>query len=312
MTDTDDRPVYRALSMLENEYVPLLKRRAPFWRPKPPTCFRDVHTPAWNWTHDAYEQGMELDLTFLDRNAAYLSGASSAQFAHGELKHTGAMAGPGKHPGYYRIDSHSWSDSRIVSPLGSARTEGQIWVAYPTLELLQKLSAAGYWPDVQIRDSWTCAETVRFRGWATAVNIDRAHALRQIELAEKEGSEADQAEAYDRYVTIKTGYSMAVQLMLGPSEHGTVKSAVKRPDWYHTIHAQHAASVWRDTWKCVEAGYVPIMMGSVDEVVWLTDDFLSIGSFTTPPLLKLDQSGIALGAWKVKARTIAGKEAALV
>lgn len=299
----NDTRVYRALDMLLDEHVPLLRRRSPYWRPRPAPCARECHTPAWNWTHGAYEEGMQLDLTFLDANAAFVSAASSAQFAHGELVHTGAMAGPCKLPGYFRIDAHSWSDGRIVSPLGSAELGDKVWVAHPTLELLQKLSEDGYWPEVRIHDSWTCSETVRFRAWATAVNVDRAEALRRIEWAEKEGTEADQAEAWEGYETIKTGYSMAVQLMLGPSERGTAKSSVKRPDWYHTIHAQHAASTWRKTWKCVEAGYIPVMMGSVDEVVWLTQDFLSLTTFDAP-LLKMDQSGIALGAWKVKQRII--------
>lgn len=296
MTDT---PVYRALAMLENEYEPKLRRRSPYWRPKPPPCWRDAHLPAWNWVHRDYHDGLGMDLTLLDSNGAFLSAASSAQFAHGELQHTGALSMFGKWPGYYRIDSHAWSDPRIVSPLGSAEVDGKIWVMHPTVEYLLQLQDAGYWPEVRIHDSWTCADSVRFRDWATAVNNDRAAALRDVDTAYRLGSESEQAEADEWYEAVKLGYSQAVQLMRGPAEGGAVKSSVRRPDWHATIHAQHAATTHRKIWKCVLAGYVPVMMGSVDEVVWDTVDFEHLQA---DGLLKLDHSGIQLGAFKVKER----------
>jgi hypothetical protein len=295
-----DRPVYRALSMLENEYTPLLRRRAPYWRPRPATCHRDIHLPAWNWVHPDYSPELGMDLTVLDAIGAFVSAASSAAFAHGALDHTGALTDFDKLPGYYRIDSHAWSDSRIVSPLGSAQLPDKLWVAAPTVELLMQLSAEGYWPGVRIHDSWTCPDKVRFREWATAVNNSRAAALRDVQDAEANGSEAEQAEAHEWYEAVKTGYSMAVQLMRGPADGGTVKSAVRRPDWHDTIHAQHAASTWRKVWKCVaEGGYNPVMMGSVDEVVWDTQEY---GEIVNRGLLKVDQSGVQLGAFKVKER----------
>jgi hypothetical protein len=283
--------------MLENEYAPTLRGRSPYWRPRPAPCWRDVHLPAWNWVHGDYSEDLGMRMTLIDANGAFLSAASSATFAHGALEHTGALPEYRKAPGYYRIDSHGWSDPRIVSPLGSAELGAKVWVAHPTMELLTQLSEDGHWPQVHVHDSWTCASSVRMRDWATAVNTDRAAAIRDIQAAYAYSGEAGQQEADDWYEAVKTGYSMAVQLMRGPAEGGTVKSAVKRPDWHDTIHAQHAASTWRKVWKCVIAGYVPVMMGSVDEVVWDTQEFYAIQD---AGLIKMDNTGIQLGAFKIK------------
>jgi hypothetical protein len=291
------RFTYRALAMLENEYEPTLKRRSPYWRPRPAACTREAHVPAWNWTHPDYDDSLNMALTILDANGAFISAASSASFAHGELEHTGARAAYKGFPGYYRIDAHSWSDPRIVSPLGSIHPEGKVWVPHPTVALLLQLQDMGYWPEVRIHDAWTCASSVRFRAWATAVNNDRAAALRDVEVAARLGTDAELEEAEEWYEAVKTGYSMAVQLMRGPAPDSPVKSAVKRPDWYDTIHAQHAASTWRKVWGCVVAGFVPVAMGSVDEVMWDSEDFKDIEA---AGLLKLDQTGIQLGAFKVK------------
>lgn len=304
---SDHTPVYRALHMLENEYVPLLRRRAPYWRPRQAPCWRDVHLPDWSWTHPAYTPDLGFALAVLDRNAAFVSAMSSGTFAHGELEHTGAMPYGTKTPGYYKIDYHPWQDDRIVSPLGTQETTAKIWVAHPTLELLTQLCDAGYWPDVRIHDSWTCASRVRFREWATAVNNDRVAALRDVQADDDHdpelspGSAECSCSACPRYKAVKDGYSMAVQLMLGPAEGGKVKSGVKRPDWYHTIHAQHAATTWRYVWKALQAGYEPVMMGSTDEVVYPAD---AVPELQTQGLLKVDDSGIGLGTFKVKEHLI--------
>lgn len=298
MTDT---AVYRALDMLLHEHEPRLRRRSPYWRPKPAPCWRDVHLPAWNWTHPDYHEGLRLDLTLLDSNGAFLSAASSATFAHGELQHTGALSAFPKWPGYYRVDAHAWSDPRIVSPLGSAAVDGKIWLAHPTVEYLWQLSGDGFWPEVRIHDSWTCADGVRLRSWATAVNTDRAAALRDVQEAERDGTEAAQAQAHEWYEAVKLGYSQAVQLMRGPAEGGTVKSPVRRPDWHATIHAQHAATTHRKIWRALLAGYVPVAMGSVDEVAYDSVDFANMWA---DGLLKVDNSGIGLGAFKVKERIL--------
>lgn len=310
MTETTDtaRPVFRALDLLLNEHEPTLRRRSPYWAPKPPPIARECHVPAWSWDHPLYDPSLNLPLTYIDANASFVSAASSAGYAHGALEHTGALRGEGMRPGYYLVDAHPWQDDRIVSPLGQAETGPRVWIAYPTLEVIQRLARTGYWPEVAIHDSWTCPDSVRFRAWATAVNNVRCAALRDWHTAMVSGSEADEAEAYDWYENgVKLGYSQAFQMMLGPGQSGA-RSKVRRPDWYHTTLAQAAANTWRKTWKCVLAGYVPVRMGSVDEVAWLAQDFASLIT-TTPPLLAMDNTGFQMGTWAVKPREHEGRDA---
>lgn len=298
---------FKALSLLENEHAPMLKRRSPYWRPRPSPASRECHLPAWSWTHPDYSDDLALDLTILDAVGAFVSAASSANFAHGALEHTGALPTPPSAkilPGYYRIDAHMWSYPHIVSPLGAADVEGKIWIAHPTMELLCQLADLGKWPALTIHDSWTCSSSVRLREWATAVNLARADALRALAHAEAHGT-AEEIEAADDWYEngVKGGYAMAVQMMRGPAEDGPVKSAVKRPDWYDTIHAQHAASTWRKIWRVMDAGYIPVMMGAVDEVVYLTQDFENI---VADNLIKLDPTRVQLGAFRVKDRIVQG------
>lgn len=299
---------YRALSRLENECAPTLNRRAPFWRPTPAKPWREIHTPAWSWTHPAYE-GQDLVLTDLDVNGAFLAAASSANFAHGALEHTGPLSLDRRIlPGYYLIEAHPWQDTNIVSPLGSGNITGRIWVTGPTIELLRQLVESGHWPDLTIFDSWTCAKMCRFRDWTGAVGHDRAEAISRLEAAKAFGTEDDQEAAQAAYDAIKTGYSMAVQMMLGPTENSGPKSAVKRPDWYHTIHGQYAASIWRSVWKVRQAGFIPVMMGSVDTVTYMSCDVETFNHPNRPggPLLKMDETGVQLGAFKTKAVYPAG------
>ena len=298
---------YKALSMLENEHVPLLRRRTPYWRPRPAACWRDVHLPEFNWVHPEYTPDLPVPLTFLDANACYVSAASSAQFAHGELEHTGAMADPSKRPGAYRINWHAWQDPRIVSPLGSGEPDNDlVWIAQPTLEVLAKLEAEGRWPALRIHDSWTCGDTVRFRAWATAVNNDRAAALMDVKACEEHDREEDPGKCpcdpCVRYEEVKNGYSVAVQMMRGPAAKGAeVKSGVKRPDWYDTIHAQAAANTWRTTYRVLDQhGFEPVMMGSKDEVAWATPHYQFL--LANGPL-KIDNSGVAMGHYKAKSET---------
>ncbi|WP_371591252.1 hypothetical protein [Streptomyces sp. NBC_00470] len=303
MTD-NKRSMFRALDLLLNEHVPTLKRRNPYWAPRPAVCWREIHVPAWRWFHVSYEPDVDTEVTFLDRTASWVSAASSAQYAHGALERTGALPGYGRRPGYYLVDAHPWQDHRIVSPLGTADTEARVWVTYPTLEILQRLTEDGVWPGVTIHDSWTCPDSVRFRAWATAVNQVRVEAHRDVQAAMMDGTEADQAEAEDHYENyVKAGYAVAFETMRGNDDPREAKSKVRRPDWYQTTVAQAAANVWRDTWKCVQAGYQPLFMGAKDEVAYLTEDVRAMMR-TTPPVLKIDTTGVQLGHWKVKPRAV--------
>lgn len=313
MTDTDTRPTYRALDLLTGQYAPTLNRRSAYWRPKPPPVARECYTPTWSWTHHAYDECLDLDLTTLDANAAYLSAASSANFAHGELTRTGPQSAFNGWPGYYRVDAWHWNHTGIVSPLGMADLEDKVWVAAPTVELLVQLSDQGTWPGVHIHDSWLCPQKTRLREWATAVNIDRAAALRDISAHPDHDSRevaghcpCDACIWYDQ--GIKQGYAKAVQMMKGVDDQSQAKSKVRRPDWYHTIHAQSAASIWRRVWSCLQRQFTPVMMGDTDEVTWLTEDYQRLVTLDKSPL-RIDQSQISLGTWKIKGRRIPGEQA---
>lgn len=290
---TDDPQGYRAMNMLV-ALAPRIRGREPYWRPATPPMWREVHLPTWSWTRP--DACTELPTVTLDVNAAFLAAASSAVFAHGALGHY--WTGDYRVPGYYQITVHPWGVRDIVSPLGAQPAAGEkVWVAHPTLGLLEQLMTAGYWPDTTVHDAWTATETMRLRNWTTAVKADRAAALDARAAALPGTPEHDAAQA--RYDEIKDGYSIAVQLLRGPAEGGKTKSKVRRPDWYATVHAQHAASTWRKAWSSVLAGHGPVAMGTVDEITWTVEDLAAI-QMRSKPLFRLDDTAHDLGALKVK------------
>ena len=290
---------YRALALLEGDYAPKVQRRDPYWRPRMPKITRSVRTPMWSFESASKTDGTR-QLVDIDRNGSYVAAASSATFAHGALEPTGPMEIGDRPvpPGYYLIDTHSWAGGGIPSPLGTADLPARIWAAHPTVGLLRDLSLEGYWPAVEIHDSYTAAVPCRLRKWAERVRDDRAHALECIRGTHPDTPE--RAAAEQTYQAIKDGYSIAVQMMFGKAEGAEQehKARILRPDWYHTIHAQHAASVWRNAWACVLYGHHPARMGSVDEITFTAEDF---DALTLGDVLKIDQTGGKLGSWKSKA-----------
>lgn len=290
MTETEtDAPqmTYRAMTMLTEKYPPRVKGRDPYWRPKVAPVSALVRLPAWDWQRDDAPEGPTVAM---DVNAAYLAACSSAQFGHGALYNTGPD--DFSLPGLYLIDAHPWTHPEIVSPLGTQPfDDDRVWVAQPTARLLDQLSRDGYWPAVQLHDAWTAATSCRLRRWTDAVSIDRSDALR----GRAEGSEYHTA----LYEAIKVGYAAAVQMMPGPAPDAKAKSPVRRPDWYQTVHAQHAASTWRKVWRSVLAGHGPVAMGSVDEARWTVADLEAIQTHPEP-LFRIDNSGHQIGAFKIK------------
>lgn len=294
----------RALDALIHTHTPLLRKRQPYWAPKPPTCHGDIRIPAWTWERDGL--GDIPDRVTLDANGAFLAPLSGTEFAHGALERTGEDPGdPFKPaPGYYRIPAYRWADPRIVSPLGlqplpPPKRPGQIplvWVAAPTLKLLAELTEQGSWPGVEVVDSWTCPDRVRFATWAAWVRDERAAALL-----------ADDRERYD---AVKLAYAQAIQMLLGTEDASEAKSKVRRPDWYHTVRAQHSANQWRKAWACTMAGVPVLAMGNVDELTFAASDFvhlLNLAAQEKPPI-RIDQSGLKLGAFKIKDVTEDGSE----
>lgn len=282
--------VYRAMLMLTDKYPPKVKGRDPYWRPRAVPVSDAVRLPVWSWDRSTVPGAVTpTDTTTMDVNAAFLAACSSAPFAHGELED--GWPRDLSAPGLYQIDAHPWTNPEIISPLGQQPFEDdRVWVAQPTVKLLDQLSRDGWWPAVTVHDAWT-STSCRLRRWTDAVQIDRAAALKSRAAGDTYGAEL--------YEAIKDGYSIAVQLMKGPAEGAPVKSSVRRPDWYQTVHAQHAASTWRKAWRTVLAGHGPVSMGSVDEITWSTADLAALQA-RPEPLFRVDDTGITIGALKVK------------
>lgn len=303
---------YRALDRLIDTTPPLLKGRNPFWRPNPPSMYKDVHEPMWNWSMPLVQTvplagnggltvpcwtpappgngilfGSDTVLT-LDCNAAYLAAASTVEVAHGKLEHTGRISFDPKRPGYWLIGLHPWPLTTIWSPLGTAQLAQRAWLTTPTVTVLAQLVESGYWPDVHVYDSHTSTTRCRLRGWTEHIATDRREALATGDV--------------ERYEEIKLGYSQAVTTM-GLDK----KSLCFRPDWSHHVRAQHAANMWRKASKAwTEYGCPVLASGTVDELSvplrsMETMEGERLTGRRTP--IRLDQSGKSLGSFKVKDTT---------
>jgi len=291
-------PMFPALRLLEQSTQPLRRGRQPLWRLPAEQEVAGVYIPVWNWT-SAHEFPEGTTVRTLDTNGAYLAAISSATIAHSHLVRRGPLTGlnePGEvMPGYYRIRTPHWTfDGTIVSPLGnSARvaTEQQLWVAAPTLVLLLELVRDGYLGGVVVTDSLMAHISITFREWASRLRQVRTAVLDDLDGAT---TEEDETMARERYDALKTGYSSALSMMLTGA-----KCATRRPDWTHTVHAQHAASQWRRAWRYTFGGRL-VSMGNTDEMVILDEEFHNALHATKPPF-RYDSTGRILGALKTKA-----------
>jgi hypothetical protein len=311
MTATDSAnkiSMYPALRVLERNTPPLKYGRPPYWRAPVCPASEQFYCPVWNWVSpQEFPPGHEV--TVLDVNAAYLSAMGGVTIAHSHLEHTGSI---GAHfhetlkvrPGYYRITIPYWPWSgTIVHPLGDSsrlETETTVWVAAPTLILLLELEAEGHLNGLEILDSWTANVTTNFRKWADRLRSVREELIDAIDMAQTETYRAEQLDAYNAF---KQGYSAALSMMLTGE-----KCATHRPDWAHTIYAQHAASTWRKAWRFTYTGRHLVAMGAVDEIAILTEDIPAAVALPKPPF-RLDASGRTPGALKPKTRMITGEDA---
>jgi hypothetical protein len=290
-------PMFPALRVLEQSTPPVRHGRVPLWRLPAEQEVPSAYIPVWNWTA-VHDFPTNATVRTLDTNGAYLAAISSATIAHSHLTRRGPLTGldePGEvMPGYYRIRTPHWAfDGTIVSPLGNSTrvaTEEQLWVAAPTLVLLLELVRDGYLGGVVITDALTANVSTTFREWAARIRQVRTHVLDDLDGAT---TEEDKAVARERYDALKTGYSSALSMMLT----GT-KCATRRPDWTHTVHAQHAASQWRRAWR-YSFGSPLVSMGNTDEIVILDSDFQGALHATKPPF-RYDSTGRILGALKTK------------
>jgi hypothetical protein len=304
--DVDVR-MFPALRVMERQTPPLKANRPPYWRPPIVHEASDnVYVPTWNWVspHD-FPDGEAV--TVLDVNAAYLSAMGSVQIAHSHLTNRGPLAHlPAPRevvPGYYRITVPHWAFSgTIVHPLGdSARvqTEDTLWVAAPTLVLLLELEHEGHLGYFEIIDAWTAAVVTEFRSWAERLRSIRTECMDRIDMSQTEVHRAREVARYDAF---KQGYSAALSMMLTGE-----KCLTRRPDWAHTIYAQHAASTWRKAWRWTFTGRSLVAMGAVDEIAVLSKDIGDVIARPKPPF-RYDPTGRQLGALKPKKATFVGAE----
>lgn len=296
--------MFPALKVMERQTPPLKYGRPPYWRAPITPASAEVYVPVWNWTSPLeFPEGEAV--TVLDVNAAYLSALGGVQVAFSHLSQTGAMPyrdGRTKvAPGYYRITVPYWAFAgTIVHPLGdSARveTEATLWVAAPTLTLLLELEAEGHLGSFDIVDSWTTQQVTDFRSWAARLRSIRDECLDRIEMAQTEMYRKQELARYDAF---KQGYSSALSMMLTGE-----KCLTRRPDWSHTVYAQHAASTWRKAWRWTFTGRPLVAMGAVDEIAVLSVDMPEIANRPKPPF-RFDPTGRQPGALKPKTLTFTG------
>lgn len=302
-TDVTDNPrMFPALRLLERVTPPTLYGHQPFWRAPVTAPSKTVLVPSWNWRHvnaDTIPEG-DSPIT-LDVNGAFLAAVGSVEVAHSQLRRMGPIDAyrldPRKvWPGYYRVDVFGWGlDATLVSPLGdSARlqTEGEAWIAHPTLVLLLELLNEGAIGDLNITDAWVSERRCNFRAWNAKLKEHRNKLLDDVAKGE---TEAAIAAAKLRYRAFKEGYGAAFSMMLTGERCQT-----RRPDWAHAVYAQHAATAWRKAWRFTLTGPV-LSMGAVDEITVLRSDLHAAVLQPKPPV-KLDPSGRTLGHLKEKTK----------
>jgi hypothetical protein len=296
---TTTRTMFPALRLLEKSTPPLRFGHEPYWHAPVTPASAKALIPTWNWrsVHDV-PQG-ERAIT-LDSNGAYLAAAGSVKIAHSRLKHTGALPySPNPNdvnPGYYQVAVSHWAFSgTIVSPLGDTigqRGEARVWVAAPTLTLLLELEQDGALGQVTIEDSYTATTTTDLRAWVARLRTIRTDLLDRIQAAQNEADRAARQQDYDAF---KLGYSAALSMMLTGE-----KSQTRRPDWTHTVHAQHAASLWRKAWRFTATGRPLLAMGNTDTITVLERDAMEAIASPKPPF-RIDTTGRTLGHLKPKA-----------
>jgi hypothetical protein len=292
------RTMFPALRLLEKSTPPLRFGIEPYWHAPVTPASAKALIPTWNWrsVHDVPEG--EKTIT-LDSNAAYLAAAGSVKIAHSQLQHTGEMPYNPRPadvtPGYYRVNVCRWAFSgTIVSPLGDSlghRDEVDVWVAAPTLTLLLELEAEGSVGWVRVLDSYTATRVTDLRAWVASLRTLRNERLDRIQAAQTEAARATCQQDYEAF---KLGYSAALSMMLTGE-----KTKIRRPDWTHTVHAQHAASLWRKAWKFTATGRPLVAMGSTDTITVLERDALEAIQSVKPPF-RIDTTGRTLGHLKPK------------
>lgn len=306
---------FKVLDLLEKGGLePIVGRKGPYWAPRPSaplaSVIHNAMVPTLSWSR---EVAPGTSMTDLDANAAYVSAASSATFAHGELTRATVKEDDKVLPGYYLIDAYTWGHGATGSPLGAADLSDSpyVWVSAPTYKLIRDLTQGaswtppGMWPDDTVYDAWVGESTCRLTLW-----VDVLRDLRAAFIDTGDG---------DAYEALKFGYSQAIQMLgVKPDPKGTPaadrqkKNFAYRPDWAHTIRAQHAANMWRRGFQATLAGHPPVALGGAghmtDGLAFTTLDLTAVLALPKSPI-KLDPTRRELGKFHQTRRYLAGEDA---
>lgn len=300
---------FRALSLMESTCKPLKYGHEPYFLAPVTPPSAEVLIPEWNWT-SPHELPEGTELVTLDANAAYLGALGSATIAHSELVRLGpwdTLPTPRTTPpGYYKVTVPYWAFSgTCVHPLGGSTVLAEaktVWIAAPSLILLLELLDEGHLGPFSIVDSYTAKRTengwrtVTFRTWADRLKSIRQEIMDARDHAHRGATRPHKCEcdACARYDGFKEGYSMALSMMLTGD-----KCRTHRPDWTHTILAEHRATQWRKAWRFTSTGRPLVSMGDRDETTILASDLHTVLARPRPPF-RFDASGRSVGAFKVK------------
>lgn len=296
-------PMFPALKLMERQFPPLKYGREPYWRAPATPASERVYVPVWEWTNP-HEFAPGQAVTVLDVNGAYLSALGSTKIAHSHLRHTGKPRRlPDKRevrPGYYLVTVPYWGFANtVVHPLGNStrvELENTLWITAPTLTLLLEQEDEGHLGFFEILDSFTADVDATFKDWAGRLRTLRESIMDRIGMAQTETARLAEL---DRYDALKRGYSSALSMMLTGE-----KCATHRPDWTHTIHAQHAAATWRKAWR-YSKDHPVIAMGDTDTISVLSAD-LPDALNAAKPAFRYDPTGRQMGALKPKEVTVTG------
>jgi hypothetical protein len=290
-------------------FIPTLHKEAarlkPWKRDGLPVCAETAHVIE-GYTHQ--RDDYRGPVTVFDRNGAWVGSAGSALVAHGALEHTGECdpAATMTAPGYYLMTAYPWTEPGMPSPLGSTEPGTQVWIPAPTAGLLAELANAGRWPDATASDSWT-GTPITLAAWGRLIRELRRYAL------ERHGYDSG------AYQAAKDAISMSLAMWTGELADDSArpvrvwkKCKTERIDWRHQIITNSAAFTWRAMDRCRQmAGgnpdLAPIGLRNKDELL-IPDNGAAELVTTTPypggnrPPVRVDNTGVALGTFKVKSR----------
>lgn len=256
------------------------KRDEPKWQPTPPRGLDYVIERDFTWSHPVDPpRAYGVHRHTFDVNAMYLAAESAAHLPVGRLEHrTGAgLELDRSRSGLHLIEAERWTEHRIPDPAawGSPAGPSRMWVATPTLVLLDDLERHGHHGGYVIREEWTAPAHRLMRGWAEQVRD-------AVYPKSPDVPEPIRAAA-------KAVYRETWGMLARPG------GRIYRPDWSSIILAHARCTLWRKLWA----------VGRRDDM-WPVDiatDAVSYYSTEPDAERAIPQGweiGTGLGKWKVK------------